>query len=94
MPKPAPCGLRTRHTAHTYGDHNEHCCNGEPAPTHHDARHRGRYKSESGWWTTILGVLPRLHRRCGDPDLADEEHYPRSHPRLWWRDRKADHADD
>lgn len=85
---PAPCGLRTRHVAHPYGDADELWCDGLPPPEHYDPRHRGRYLAECGWWPTLLRVVK--HRGDGDPDYADEPHRPRSRPRLLWPDRSSE----
>lgn len=85
---PAPCGLRTRHLPHRYGDNDADWCDGLPPPAHYDPRHRGRYVAELGWWPFLL--ILRKHRGCGDPDVADSSGYPRSRPRLFWRDWSTD----
>lgn len=87
--QPAPCGLRTRHCAHSFGCEDEDWCDGKQPPAHYDPRHRGRYCPELGWWPELLTIRPRPeHRGDGDPVLADEPHYPRTRPRLLWRDKE------
>lgn len=90
-----PCGSRTRHTGHPYGDCNEAWCDGEKPPNHYDARHRGRYRAEPDWWPPMLlsAMLGCRHRKDGDPVIVDEPHYPRQRPRLAWRDRSLTNAD-
>lgn len=85
--KPAPCGLRTRHQPHPFGDEAEEWCDGKQPPEHYDARHRGFYRPELGWWPEILTIRVRCrHRKAGDPVLL-EEPVLRQRPRLGWRDR-------
>jgi hypothetical protein len=93
----APCGLRTRHGEHPYGDRDELWCDGLPPPDHYDAKHRGRYRPEPDWWTSLASAFRCKHRGSGDPTIADERpRAPRPRPRLLWLDRgvSREHEDD
>lgn len=94
--QPAPCGLRTRHDPHPFGELDSEWCDGKQPPDHYDARHRGRYQPETGWWGEVTTpswwpVFFRCkHRKSGEPVIADEPHHPHSRPRLGWADRSDD----